>query len=69
MEIDKVIQRAIEDAVRDNDQSPDLAKKIVAWANAFASGGEEINAGDSAARHLDVLYESVIIDSENTKDR
>jgi hypothetical protein len=64
VEIDKVIKSAIEEAVKDNEQNPELAKKIVAWVTAFASGGEEVNAGDAAARHLEVLYESVKISSE-----
>ena len=65
MEIDIVIKKAIEAAVRENGQSPDLAKKIVAWVTAFAAGSENLQAGDSAERHLAVLYESVELNSDD----
>ena len=57
MTIDAKIRESIEAAVREAGQSPGLARRIASWFEAVASGSEKINDRQSAARHLELLYE------------
>ena len=58
MTTDRKIQEAIEAAVKKEEQDPALAKKLVRWFDAIASGNEDITDTDSADRHLELLYEA-----------
>jgi len=64
MALDKTIRTAIEDAVRDGDQSAQLSKKIIAWLEAVASGSEDIHDQEHAERRLEVLFDAVKVQGE-----
>ena len=64
MAIDPKIKEAIEEAVTESGQSKKLARRLVAWFNAIASGNEDINDTQSANRHLERLYEETKTDGE-----
>jgi len=57
MSIDPKIQEAIEAAVAEAGQPEGLARKLVRWFEAIATGNEDINDTQSANRHLELLYE------------
>lgn len=57
MAVDPKIQEAIEAAVEEAGQNKGLARKLIRWFEAIASGNEEINDRQSAHRHLELLYE------------
>ena len=59
MAVDPKIAEAIQNVVEDVGQSQALARRLVAWFNAVASGNEKINDRQSADRHLELLYGEV----------
>ena len=59
MAVDPKVKEAIEVAVRNAKQPPSLAKKLSQWFDAIATGNEDIHNTQSAARHLDLLYEEI----------
>jgi hypothetical protein len=59
--LDRKIEQAIVAAVGEARQSPDLARKLIAWFGAVASGNEEVHDAQSAQSHLDVIYEEVMV--------
>ena len=54
--MDPKIVASIEEAVREEGQSEALARRLVAWFGAIASGNEEINDKQALKRHLELLY-------------
>ena len=58
MTMDPKIVEAIEEAVDENGQTKVLARRLVAWFDAIASGNQEINDKQSANRHLELLYKA-----------
>jgi hypothetical protein len=67
MTIDPKIREAIEAAVKEAGQSQGLARRLARWFEAVASGSENINDRQSAARHLELLYEETEV-SEGALD-
>lgn len=61
--MDPKIVEAIEEAVEENGQTKVLARRLVAWFDAIASGNQDINAKQSADRHLELLYEATELKS------
>ncbi len=59
MAIDPKIKEAIEGAVAEAGQPPGLARKLMSWFEAIATGNEDIANRQSAYRHLELLYEEV----------
>ncbi|WP_088343784.1 MULTISPECIES: CxC ATPase DNA modification system associated small protein [Rhodomicrobium] len=57
MSVDPKIIEAIELAVTKAGQPEGLARKLARWFEAIASGNENINATQSANRHLELLYD------------
>jgi len=53
--MDKKIQNAIREAVREAGQDEGLARKLESWFEAIACG-EDINDKQSSYRHLELLY-------------
>ena len=62
MTVDPKIIEAIEEAVKEKWQSKALARRLVAWFEAIASGNEDIYDKESANRHLELLYEATKIE-------
>ena len=60
--MDPKIVEAIEEAVREKDQSDALARRLTAWFDAVSSGNEDLNDRQSADRHLELLYGEVQLD-------
>ena len=56
MIVDPKIKASIEEAVREESQSEALARRLVAWFEAIASGNEDINDKQASNRHLELLY-------------
>lgn len=63
MEVDKVIKKAIEEAVAAEKQPTEVAKKITTWVSALADANEDANS-DGAKIRLDALFDSVVISSQ-----
>ena len=59
MSVDPKIQEAIEAAVAEAGQPTGLARKLIRWFEAVASGNEDIHDRQAAYRHLELLYEEV----------
>ena len=57
--MDPKIAEAIEKVVLDAGQREPLARRLIAWFNALASGDEDINDRQSAERRLELLYGEV----------
>ena len=57
--MDPKIVTSIEEAVREEGQSEALARRLVAWFGAIASGNEDINDKQASNRHLELLYNEV----------
>lgn len=62
--MDPKIVDSIEEAVSEEGQSKALARRLVAWFDAIASGNEDINNKQAANRHLELLYN----EAEPSKD-
>ena len=62
--MDPKIEEAIKEAVEENGQSEALARRLVAWFDAIASGNEDINDRQSANRHLELLYGATMTDAK-----
>lgn len=56
MIVDPKIIVSIEEAAREEGQSKALARRLVAWFGAIASGNEDINDKQASNRHLELLY-------------
>ena len=59
MIVDPKIVTSIEETVREEGQSEALARRLVAWFEAIASGNEDINDKQASNRHLELLYNEV----------
>ena len=57
--MDPRIAEAIYQAVREHGQSRELARKLVRWFDAIASGNEDPFDKQSADRHLELAYSLV----------
>lgn len=68
MTIDARITQAIEEAVEDAGQPEALARRLIAWFEAIASGNEDINDTSATGRHLDVLYQGTVVDATEVED-
>ena len=62
--MDDKIRAAIQEAVSEARQSPELAKKLVAWFAAVATGNTDLHDRDSAERHVELLYGAVEVDDD-----
>jgi hypothetical protein len=61
MAVDRTIQEAVLASVREAGQPDQLAKKLLAWLEAIASGNEELTDLEAAQRHLELLFGAVEI--------
>lgn len=68
MTIDARITQAINEAVNEAGQPDTLARRLIAWFEAVASGNEDINDQATAARHLEVLFEGTVVEKEEEGD-
>jgi hypothetical protein len=69
MSLDAKIAESIREAVAEAGQSKTLARQLIAWMTAVASGNEDPSDGASASRHLELLYnETVILPGGGTED-
>ena len=59
--VDKRIAKAIEEAVAEAGQPEPVAKRLIAWFDALASGNEDIH-DDDAGRRLESLFESAHVE-------
>ncbi len=66
--MDPKITDAIQQSVRDEGQSDALARRLIAWFKAVASGNEDINDRQSANRHLELLYGEVQLPGGHVDD-
>ena len=67
--MDPKIIASIEEAVREKGQSEALARRLVAWFEAIASGNEDINDKQASNRHLELLYnEAELPEDSNDSD-
>ena len=57
--MDPRIRDAIFQATRQHGQSQELARKLASWFDAVASGNEDVNDSQAAARHLELAYREV----------
>ena len=67
MTTDTKIREAIEASVADAGQARTLAKKLVRWFDAVASGNEEINDPKMTDRHLELLYAETRTENDSHK--
>ena len=56
MAIDAMIEQAISEAVKEAEQPEELARRLIAWFKAVASGNEDINNQPAVDRHLEVIF-------------
>jgi hypothetical protein len=57
LSLDPKIAEAIREAVAAAGQSKALARQLIAWMDAVASGNEDASDGATAGRHLELLYD------------
>lgn len=65
MSLDKRVESAIEEAVKEMGEMPALAEKIKAWLEGLVSGNDRLSERDSTERHIELLYRSVSVDSDD----
>ena len=65
MALDRTIKSAIEHAVNESNQSAQLSKKILAWLELVAGGSEDLHDREAAQRHLEVLFDSVVVETKD----
>lgn len=65
MSIDSRIKNAIQDAVREAQQNPSLADKLIAWFEGLATENESLGDRDSVSRHLEMLYEATEVEIDD----
>ena len=63
--IDSKIKTSIEEAVLEEGQSEALARRLVAWFGAIASGNEDVNDKQASNRHLELLYSETELPEAN----
>lgn len=68
MSVDRRITEAIEEAVADAGQPESLARRLIAWFEAVATGNEDINDNAATGRHLEVLYQGTVVDGMDEED-
>lgn len=59
--MDKKIQDAIREAVKEARQEQGLARKLESWFEAIATGSEDISNKQTSYRHLELLYDETQI--------
>lgn len=64
MAIDPKMKEAIEDVVDTIAQPETVAKRLIAWIEQIVSGNEDINDKQFANRHLELLYDAIVVDDE-----
>ena len=69
MAVDPKIREAIENTVTEEGQPDGLARKLVRWFEAIATGNEDIQDKQSANRHLELLYSEVQTDVKAIEDQ
>ena len=68
MTVDSTVLKAIEEAVRQEQQPEALAKRIAAWFRELASGNETLTDRENVSRRLDSLFDAVV-PSESEDER
>lgn len=69
MTLDVRITEAIEEAVEEAGQPASLARRLIAWFEAIASGNEDINDSSATGRHLDVLFQGTEVEDSAGEDQ
>ncbi len=64
MNLDRRVVAAIDEAVKELGETPALAEKITAWLDSLAGGNARLSERDSTDRHLELLYQSVVAETE-----
>ncbi len=64
MAIDTQLEMAIRDAVIDAKQPQGVALKLIAWLENSIDGNENPLDEGSYSRHLDLIYEEMLIEEE-----
>lgn len=64
--MDPRIRTAIHEAAREHGQSSALARRLIGWFTAVASGAEDIHDLDASRRHLDLAYKEVRLEPEGS---
>lgn len=65
MNLDTRVVIAIQDAVSEAGEAPQLAKKITAWLEGLAGGNTRLSDRDSTERHVELLYDNVVAGPED----
>ena len=68
MTLDARITQAIKEAVEEAGQPDTLARRLIAWFEAIASGNEDINDASATGRHLEVLFQGTVVDPADGED-
>lgn len=69
MSLDVRITEAIEEAVEEAGQPASLARRLIAWFEAIASGNEDINDSAVTGRHLDVLFQGTEVEGSAEEEQ
>ena len=59
MSLDKRVESAIDEAVKEMGETPALAERLKAWLDGLVSGNERLSERDSTERHVELLYRSI----------
>jgi hypothetical protein len=54
----QLIEKAIKEAVKENGQKDEVAKKIIVWLKELSLGNEFIDDSHSAKQRVSVLYDA-----------
>jgi len=65
MSLDTRVVTAIKESVKEAGQAEGLAEKIIAWLDGLAGGSDRLPSRDATERHLELLYQSVVIRTED----
>lgn len=68
MSIDARIKNAIKDAVKEAQQNPSLADKLIAWFEALATENESFDDKEAVSRWLEMLYQATEVEIDNEQD-
>ena len=61
MPIREEIKSAVYSATEKAGQEQVVANKIIAWLEALSSGNESLEDSESVKRHLDLLFETIVV--------
>lgn len=59
--LDENIKKAIHEAVAEEQQTPELAEKLISWMENLAEGNEQITSKESYSRRSEHCFDATII--------